>query len=65
MEADGDDQIINAHVPQGEVLRYSMDLRSMSQGRGTFERKFAHYEELPRDLQEKVIAAAKTAEKVG
>ena len=60
MEADGDDQIINAHVPAGEMQRYSVDLRSLTQGRATFERTFAHYEELQRDLQEKVIAESKS-----
>jgi elongation factor G len=64
MEADGPDQIINAQVPAAEMQRYAMDLRSMTQGRGQFERKFSHYEELPRDLQEKVIAEAKSAEEV-
>ena len=61
MEADGEDQVIKALVPMGEMLRYAMDLRSMTQGRGVFEKSFSHYEELPRELQEKVIAAAKVA----
>jgi elongation factor G len=56
MEAEGDDQIINAHVPAGELQRYAVDLRSLTQGRATFTRTFAHYEELARDLQAKVIA---------
>lgn len=59
MEADGDDQVIRALVPMAEMRRYAMDLRSMTQGRGRFERAFSHYEELPRELQEKVIAEAK------
>jgi elongation factor G len=61
MDAEGEDQVINAQVPMGEMLRYAMDLRSMTQGRGVFEKSFSHYEELPRELQEKVIAAAKVA----
>jgi len=61
MDAEGDDQVINAQIPMGEMLRYAMDLRSMTQGRGAFEKTFSHYEELPRDQQEKVIAAAKVA----
>ncbi len=59
MEADGDSQIVSAQVPLAEVQRYAIDLRAITQGRGAFERKFSHYEELPRELQEKVIASAK------
>lgn len=59
MEAEGEAQVINAQVPQSEVQRYAIDLRAITQGRGAFERKFSHYEELPRELQEKVVAAAK------
>jgi elongation factor G len=64
MDADGDDQVINAQLPAAEMQRYAMDLRSLTQGRGRFERAFSHYEELPREQQEKVIAAAKTEEEV-
>ena len=64
MEADGGNQVINAQIPAAEMGRYAMDLRSMTQGRGQFERAFSHYEELPRDLQEKVIAASKAEEEV-
>ncbi len=59
MESEGDNQIINAQVPQAEMQRYSVDLRAMTQGRGTFERAFSHYAELPKELQEKVVAEAK------
>lgn len=59
MEIDEDTQVINAQVPQSEVQRYAIDLRSITQGRGTFERKFSHYEEMPREQQEKVIANSK------
>ncbi|HMB67915.1 MAG TPA: elongation factor G [bacterium] len=64
METAGDDQVINAQVPAAEMQRYAMDLRSLTQGRGHFERRFSHYEELPRDQQEKVIAESKAAEEV-
>ena len=40
-------QVIRAHVPMAEVLRYAPDLRSMTQGRGDFEMELAHYEEVP------------------
>ena len=62
MDADGDYQVINAHVPASEMQRYSVDLRSLSQGRATFTRGFSHYEELARDLQEKVITESKAAQ---
>jgi elongation factor G len=64
MEAVGDEQVITAQVPMGEMQRYAMDLRAMTQGRGRFERAFSHYEELPRDQQEKVIAEAKREEEL-
>jgi len=59
MESKGKKQIIRANVPLAEVLRYAPDLRSMTAGRGMFTMKVSHYEEVPGQLQEKVIAAAK------
>jgi elongation factor G len=40
------------------VLRYATDLRSITQGRGTFEMQFHHYEEVPAHIAQKVIAEA-------
>jgi elongation factor G len=40
-------QHIKAQVPMSEVFRYATDLRSMTQGRGSFESTFSHYEEVP------------------
>ncbi|HEX9712049.1 MAG TPA: elongation factor G [Actinomycetota bacterium] len=57
---------IKAKVPQGEVLRYAIDLRSKTGGRGSFSLTFSHYEETPPHVQEKVVAEAqaeKDAEK--
>ena len=51
--------IITAEAPQAEILKYATDLRSMTQGRGSYKTEFARYEELPAALQEKVIAEAK------
>ena len=51
-------QRIKALVPQAEVARYSIDLRSMTGGRAAFSMKSSHYEEVPSHLAEKVIAAA-------
>ena len=51
----GGKQRINALVPQGEVARYVIDLRSMTGGRGAFSMTFSHYEEMPQHLAQKVI----------
>jgi elongation factor G len=52
-------QRIKALVPQSEMTRYAIDLRSMTHGRGAFSMAFDHYEEVPSHLAEKVIAEAK------
>ncbi len=57
MEADGHYQIIRAQVPVAEIHKYSTILRSMTQGRGVYRTKFSHYEEVPREQAEKIIAA--------
>ena len=51
----GGKQVINAMVPQGEVARYVIDLRSITGGRGAFSMTFSHYEEMPQHLAQKVI----------
>ncbi len=55
---DGGVTVINAEAPLAEVLRYATDLRSITQGRGTFEMEFDHYEEVPAHIAQKVIAEA-------
>jgi len=52
-------QRVRALVPQSEMTRYAIDLRSMTQGRGIFTMKFDHYEEVPAHLTEKIIAEQK------
>ncbi len=52
-------QRIRAQVPQAEMTRYAIDLRSMTGGRGLFTMRFDHYEEVPPHLAEKVIADSK------
>jgi len=54
-------QVIKAQVPQAEMGRYAADLRSISQGRASYEMEFSHYEEVPAHLVERVIAEAKAA----
>jgi elongation factor G len=54
-------QRVKALVPQAEVARYAIDLRSMTGGRGAFSMRFSHYEEVPSHLAEKIIAEAQKA----
>lgn len=54
-------QVIRAHVPMSEVLRYAPDLRSMTQGRGDFELSLDHYEEVPPHIAERVVKDAQAA----
>ncbi|HEX7247193.1 MAG TPA: elongation factor G [Actinomycetota bacterium] len=51
----GGKQRISAQVPQAEVARYVIDLRSMTGGRGAYTATFSHYEEMPQHLAQKVI----------
>jgi elongation factor G len=61
MESNGKQQIIRATVPMSETLKYSSDLRSITGGRGSFTLEFSHYDELPSNLMDKVVAEAKVA----
>ncbi len=58
IETDGGFQVIKAHVPVKELYHYSSNLRSLTGGRGVHTEEFSHYEEMPRDAAEKVIAEA-------
>ena len=59
VDAKGNYQMIQANVPMSEMLKYAPDLNSKTGGRGTFTMEFSHYEEVPAQLSEKVIAQAK------
>src|SRR6266545_2734027 len=59
METDVDDTIIRAQAPMGEMLTYGAQLRSITQGRGSFHLEFSHYAEVPHASQEKIIAQSK------
>lgn len=61
MESEGRFQIIKALVPEAELYKYSTALRSMTQGRGMHKRWFSHYEEVPPDIQQKIIEEAQKA----
>jgi len=54
--------VIEAQAPYAEMLRYAIDLRSMTQGRGHFAMEFDHYEEVPAHLSQKIVADTKKAE---
>jgi elongation factor G len=51
--------VIEAEVPQSETLRYATDLRSLTQGRGSYAIEFSHYEEVPQHIAQRVMAEAK------
>ncbi len=59
MTAEDGMQIVEAEVPMAEMSSYTIDLRSMTQGRGSFTCKFVRYEEAPGNVQQKVIEEAK------
>jgi len=62
MNPGGGVNVIEAQAPYAELLRYAIDLRSMTQGRGHFAMEFDHYEEVPAHLSQKIIAATKKAD---
>jgi elongation factor G len=62
MDTQGRTQVIKAQAPMAEVLKYAIDLNALTAGRGTFKSEFSHYEEVPAQLAEKVIAESKKAE---
>jgi elongation factor G len=59
MDSDTRHDLIRAHVPQAELYKYSTHLRSLTQGRASHRTKPSHYEEVPRELADKIIAQAK------
>jgi elongation factor G len=59
MEPRGSLQVIKAEVPLAEMLSYDAELTSMTGGRGSYHMEMSHYDEVPFQFQEKVIAAAK------
>jgi elongation factor G len=55
--------VIEAQAPYAELLRYALNLRSLTQGRGSFVMEFDHYEEVPAHLSQKIIADKQKADK--
>lgn len=62
MEPNGDNSVIQAQAPYSELIKYAIDLKSMTQGRGTFSMEFSHYDEVPSHISRKIIEE-KAAEK--
>jgi elongation factor G len=58
MESRNGAQVIRAQVPMAEMLDYARVLGAMTQGRSSFHMEFSHYEEVPRQVQEKIVAQA-------
>jgi len=61
MDSDGGLRVVSAEVPLAEMQRYSIDLRSITHGRGSFEMELDHYDEAPPQEAQKVIAAAQSS----
>ena len=59
IDTEGNFQVIKSKTPLGEMYKYSTSLRSITQGRGGYRRKFSHYEEVPSENAEKIIEKAK------
>jgi elongation factor G len=59
MDSEDGYQIIKAHVPQKELYQYATVLRSLTAGRGIHTEDFSHYEEMPREMEAKVVAESK------
>jgi elongation factor G len=64
METELGMQYIRTKVPLSEMFGYSTDLRSMTQGRGTYTMEYSHYEETPKNVSEEIIAKVQGKEKV-
>jgi len=56
MNPGGGINVIEAQVPLAEVLRYAIDLKSITQGRGSYKVEFSHYEEVPAHVAQKIVA---------
>jgi elongation factor G len=63
MDAEGRYQIIRAQAPESEMMRYAIDLKALTQGRGSFTTSFLQYEEVPQRMTEAVINSLKDKKK--
>ena len=58
-EADGHTQVVTAEIPARVMHAYATDLRSLTGGRGQHTEKFSHYEDMPKEIEGKVVSEAK------
>lgn len=65
VDTDGKFQVINANIPQAELYRYATHLRSITAGRGVHSETFSHYEEVPPDMEQKILSKAGETSKNG
>jgi elongation factor G len=65
MEASGNKQVVKAQVPLAEMYRYSTSLRSMTQGRGIYTMGFSHYEQVPNEIQGRLVDEYKKSREEG
>jgi elongation factor G len=65
MDSEGTVSVVSAHVPMAEVQSYSPDLRSMTGGRGAFSLKLDHYDAVPQQLAERILADRPAEAKAG
>lgn len=59
-EAEGHVQLVTAEIPQRSMHAYATDLRSLTGGRGQHSESFSHYEDMPREVEAKIVAEAKS-----
>ncbi len=59
MDVRGAMQVVKAHVPLAEMFKYATDLRSMTQGRGSYSMKFSSYEQVPQKISSGIVEKAK------
>ena len=62
MEAQSGNQVIRSFIPLSEMFGYATDLRSKTQGRGSYSMEPSHYEEVPKSVLEAIVASRKKAE---
>lgn len=62
MDSKDGGQVIKALAPMAEILKYAPDLRSLTSGRGAFEVRFHHYDEVPAPIAEKIIKETREAQ---
>lgn len=65
VESEGRFQVVKALVPQKELYRYSTRVRSLTGGQGVHAEEFSHYEELPPEMEQKIVAEAKARRESG